>query len=181
VSGKKDNFIIELITNVLDLNQSIIDYINSSKPAFRFIRKINAYRYRKDLIKKVQELIKIDNVANIVLTKDDVFEILRFIRNTYVVDHKFESIRKIEFIEDGFYTELQFNNMKYAITVYPNRSNMIINIYIKHDEDRTSTFEVRLESLYSTNYDYRDYIDDLNKELINIIGKLLIEIINRKE
>ena len=81
----------KIIADFLEINRDI-SMIGIGKK-FKFINNIKKKYYRKKLIRRVEILAKSD----IILTKNNIFELVSYIYSNYLPTGQFEVINKIEY------------------------------------------------------------------------------------
>ena len=162
----------KIIADFLEINRDI-SMIGIGKK-FKFINNIKKKYYRKKLIKRVEILAKSD----IILTKNNIFELVSYIYSNYLPTGKFGYIDKIDYFSkiNMFKVFIIEKENNYIISISEKDKKLSLCIITKNDINNKS-YTIELKELSSNNREVKKYIDDLNKILLNTMIEYIMDII----
>lgn len=165
---------LNIIADFLDINKDISLFGFNKK--FKLYYSIKKKIYRKKLIKRIEKLRN----SKIIITKNNLYELLSYIYTNYMPDGSYKKIQKtVYYPMSGEYTALFFKENKYKYTVTVSQINKKIKISIstiKVIED-SKGYTLELEKLSTNNREILDHINYINSVILETICDYILDIV----
>ena len=163
-----------IIADFLDINKDISLFGFGKK--FKLYYSIKKKIYRKKLIKRIEKFRN----SGIIISKDNLYELLSYIYTNYMPDGAYKNIQKTAYYPiSREYSALFFKEDKYKYTVSANQIDKKIKITISTikimEDSRGYTLE--LEKLSTNNREISDHINYINSVIRETICDYILDIV----
>lgn len=166
-----------IIGDFLEINADIL-YMQQTSRYPKILAKIIAKWNHKKLVKTINKLRK----NNIVLNKDNLFELFVYFYNNFPPNGKYKSVNKVVYINEDENNRIveaiiKFDNIIATLSIEGSVPMFEINILDKRKESNKQ-YSITLDKMYTTNKKTEEIVSAINTRLVDDLVSFLLSIIN---
>ena len=164
-----------LIGDFLDINADINAEYNRESKIPKFIRKIKYKKYKKILVKEINDLRN----SSISLNTDMIIEFF-----SYIISDKgnYGCIKKCKLKDESYLASITGDNIVAYITIYMDSyPEFTIDARYKDGKGATYGLSIQCSELYSSVSMNREILGEVNRLLLNVICNYILSNVNLDE